>query len=195
MSDQIIFEGKAYYAMVHSPSKDKKQYKVTIGNLNKETKDTLKKNGIIIRTEGDEDKPRYTWGSTVTLSNKLKPRVVDAKKNPIPANVLIGNGSTVRVIGKPYTVNFTDAETGKDGKYTGLNLLALQILDLVKYERTNIGETEEGEVYENILDAFEEEDGFENTVPEVDLKAAAKKPKKVKKDSDNEFDFPDEEPF
>ena len=53
------------------------------------------------------------------------PRLVDAKKNPI--DVLVGNGSMVKVLYKEFEWTFA----GKSGR--SLDLQAVQVLDLIPY--------------------------------------------------------------
>lgn len=54
--------------------------------------------------------------------------VNDSQNNPIPSNILLGNGSKVRVVVNPWTFNVK----GKD--ITGHDLLEVQVLELVPYE-------------------------------------------------------------
>ena len=54
-----------------------------------------------------------------------KPNLVDADKNPL--GKIVGNGSKVRVMYKAYDWNFK----GKKGK--GMDLQAVQVIDLVEY--------------------------------------------------------------
>ena len=54
-----------------------------------------------------------------------QPQLVDGAKNPL--DKIVGNGSKVKVMYKPYEWNFK----GKKGM--GLDLQAVQVMDLVEY--------------------------------------------------------------
>ena len=58
--------------------------------------------------------------------SNAQPRLVDANKNPI--DVQVGNGSKVGVKYTEYSGE------GKFGKYQGLDLMAVQVVDLVEYD-------------------------------------------------------------
>ena len=72
-----------------------------------------------------------------------KPLVVDAKRNPLDADMAIGNGSTVKVAVEPYA--YVMASTKQVG--VTLRLKGVQVIDLVEYGNKGGG-------------MFEEEDGF-----------------------------------
>ena len=67
------------------------------------------------------------------------PRLVDSAKNPI--DVLVGNGSKVKVLYKPFDWKFA----GKSG--TSLDLQAVQVLDLVEYRSEDGAELLDGEEF------------------------------------------------
>jgi hypothetical protein len=75
-------------------------------------------------------------------SFKQPPVVVDAKRNPWPADQLIGNGSKVKIAFSPW------AWSGPSGKGMSLELEQVQVLDLVSYsnETENPFQEEEGYV-------------------------------------------------
>lgn len=66
-------------------------------------------------------------GETMTA-----PRVVDSQGNPIPASIIIGNGSKVRVYGSAYEYK---TPGGKSGVAGGLN--DLQVIELVEFSRVD----------------------------------------------------------
>lgn len=78
---------------------------------------------------------------TSRQQQKPAPIVVDAKKNPWPADKLIGNGSIVRVafVAWPWT--------GANGKGMSLELERVQVIELVSYEAPT-------------ADVFAEEEGY-----------------------------------
>ena len=99
--------------------------------------------------------PALTSPSTFSIGTGLKfkrkvskangdknqqPQLVDAEKNPL--NKIVGNGSKVKVMYKSYDWNYK----GKTGK--GLDLQAVQVLDLVEYtpkEDFGVEESSSGE--------------------------------------------------
>lgn len=82
---------------------------------------------------------------------KPAPRVVDSKKQPWPAEKLIGNGSTIRVAFTAWPWK------GAKGNGMSLELESIQVIDLVSYDAPS-------------SDPFQEEDGY--VVPQAELDAA-----------------------
>lgn len=72
-----------------------------------------------------------------------KPIVVDAKRNPMDIDTLIGNGSKIKVAFEPYP--YVMASTKQVG--VSLRLKGVQVIDLVEYANTG--------------SMFDEEEGFE----------------------------------
>tara|TARA_B100000768_G_scaffold128729_2_gene119350 strand:- start:1054 stop:1677 length:624 start_codon:yes stop_codon:yes gene_type:complete len=72
-----------------------------------------------------------------------QPAVLDAKKQPLPKDMLIGNGSKVKVAFEPIT--YIMQSTKKVG--VSLRLKAVQVIDLVEYGNS-------------ATSLFDEEDGF-----------------------------------
>lgn len=82
----------------------------------------------------------------------MAPAVYDSRKNPWPEGVLIGNGSKVKVA---FTVWGWEDKFGKKG--VSLSFEALQVLDLVPYERKDPADAfgvENGFVADTTADAF-----------------------------------------
>jgi hypothetical protein len=73
-----------------------------------------------------------------------EPAVVDASKKPLPKDVLIGNGSRVKVAFEPIT--YVMASTKKVG--VSLRLKAVQVIDLIEYgsKATSVFDEEDGYV-------------------------------------------------
>jgi hypothetical protein len=69
------------------------------------------------------------------------PRVVDAKRNPVPASTLVGNGSVANISYKTYEYNFKGT--------TGISsdLAGVQVLSLVEYEDKSAPDFEDAEGY------------------------------------------------
>lgn len=87
-----------------------------------------------LRDEGYTIKDREQ-GPTITINRKVNgprgtireaPRLVDAQKETL--NCLVGNGSKVRVLARPWEIN----RNGQDFK--GFELMAVQVVKLVSYE-------------------------------------------------------------
>jgi hypothetical protein len=72
-----------------------------------------------------------------------QPAVIDAKKQPLPKDMLIGNGSRVKVAFEP--IPYIMQSTKKVG--VSLRLKAVQVIDLVEYGNS-------------ATSVFDEEDGF-----------------------------------
>lgn len=110
-------------------------------------------NGLPWKTYLDEqgnetDLWKFTFrrGVETRRGNPVPPPVVqDAKGNPWPVDVLIGNGSVGKVAFKPYAWNHPEA-----GKGVSLQLEGVRVLHLVPYVPPNaaeaFGDAEEGYV-------------------------------------------------
>ena len=155
-NERLVLKGKAYYACVHTENKTNGGYNLELV-IDKATAKLLHEKGVTIkdRRTGKGCKvadPTDTRGLFVTLkSKKFAPAVVDSKLNPLPKSVLIGNGSDVKV---KTTIAHID---NKFGKFTVLNLNAVQVLNLVPYESKKLDglEEEEGFIAESVGDTNE----------------------------------------
>jgi hypothetical protein len=84
--------------------------------------------GVPIKQEKDEgDNPTGRYFSTFKTGEQYPPRVFDKYGKEIPKDVLIGNGSKVRV-------SFTPATYEGFGGGLTLYLSAVQVLELVEYK-------------------------------------------------------------
>jgi|TARA_B100001964_G_C14257524_1_gene613284 hypothetical protein len=119
-------EGTAYWSFLNKKNEMAGKYTLDVGQLNKDTIKELEKAGLNVRTkevkEGQPDR-----GHFITLKGKFPPRLVDSAMNPMNRDVIIGNGSQVRVSGEPYS------GTNKFGDYTVFSWKTVQIIDLVEY--------------------------------------------------------------
>jgi hypothetical protein len=119
-------EGKAYWASITRPNTTfDPVYQIDVAVDDITAKDFASR-GVTIK----EDER----GKVLKFKRKVErqdgtanpmPRLVDAKKNPI--DVLIGNGSIVKVLYKEFEWEFA----GKSGR--SLDLQAVQVLDLIPY--------------------------------------------------------------
>lgn len=87
------------------------------------------------------------------------PAVLDAKKQPIPKDMLIGNGSKVKVAFEP--IPYVMLSTKKVG--VSLRLKAVQVIDLVEYgnKATSVFDEEDGFVAPPVNEAVNDEAPFE----------------------------------
>lgn len=153
-SESFVVSGKVLYATVHQPRENKGKPKLPDKTypleysvlLIADAKNTaqLAKYGVEPKnTDAKRAKAgKEPLGNVFNFKTTLEPVVVDAKKNHIPKNVLIGNGSTANI--KGHTYSWT-SPAGEDG--VSLALEAIQITNLVPYSRVN-------------LDGFNEVEGF-----------------------------------
>jgi len=121
--------GKAYYTQLRQPNQLSGKYQMDL-SVDEDTTAKLKTIGVDVKNKDDGR------GNFVTLkanaenkdgTTRTGPRVLDADKNEIPEDVLIGNGSEVKVIANAYEWKFK----GKTGVGLGVNIV--QVLDLVPY--------------------------------------------------------------
>ncbi len=150
---KVIVEGIAMFPHIHRParpynSKDIPQYQLDLVVSDEEAKKVLDEGLKAAKTFIDEDtkKPKeykeypglkvfqfrrrteYKDKATGEMIKNSPLVVTDSQTNLIPSNILIGNGSKVRVMINPYQYEFE----GKKG--TTHTLLEVQVLELVPYE-------------------------------------------------------------
>jgi len=119
-------EGKAYWASVTRPNTTfDPVYQIDLA-VDDKTAEEFKGKGVSVK---QDDR-----GSIIKFKRKVAradgtknpmPRLVDSAKHPI--DVLVGNGSKVKVLYKPFDWTFAC----KSG--TSLDLQAVQVIDLVPY--------------------------------------------------------------
>ena len=119
-------EGKAYWASITRPNTTfDPVYQIDVAVDDITAKDFASR-GVTVK----EDER----GKVLKFKRKVErqdgtanpmPRLVDAKKNPI--DVLVGNGSQVKVLYKEFEWTFA----GKSGR--SLDLQAVQVIDLIPY--------------------------------------------------------------
>ncbi len=126
-----IVEGKAYWASITRPNeKFEPMWRVDLA-VDDATASEFQKEGFTIgeTTVNDETiKNIIKFKRKVSKANgdrNQQPQLVDAEKKPL--DKIVGNGSKVKVMYKSYDWNYK----GKTGK--GLDLQAVQVLDLVEY--------------------------------------------------------------
>lgn len=126
-----IVEGKAYWASITRPNeKFEPMWRLDLA-VDDATASEFQKEGISIGetvVDNETIKNVIKFKRKVSKANGDKnqpPQLVDAEKKPL--DKIVGNGSKVKVMYKSYDWNYK----GKTGK--GLDLQAVQVLDLVEY--------------------------------------------------------------
>jgi hypothetical protein len=119
-------EGKAYWASITRPNTTfEPVYQIDL-SISDDAADSFKKEGIAVKQDDRGNIVKFKRKVNRADGNKNpSPRLVDSARNPI--DTLIGNGSTVKVMYKPFEWKFA----GKSGK--SLDLQAVQVIDLVPY--------------------------------------------------------------
>ena len=119
-------QGKAYWASITSPNTTfDPVYQIDLA-IDDETAEQLSAKGINVKD--DERGKIVKFKRRVNRAdgtNNPSPKLVDSAKNPI--DVLVGNGSDVKVMYKEYDWNYA----GKTG--VGLDLQAVQVINLIPY--------------------------------------------------------------
>ena len=126
-----IVEGKAYWASVTRPNeKFEPMWRIDLA-VDDATASEFQKQGFQI---GETVVDNQTIKNIIKFKRKVskpngdknqQPQLVDAEKKPL--DKIVGNGSKVKVMYKSYDWNYK----GKTGK--GLDLQAVQVLDLIEY--------------------------------------------------------------
>src|SRR6056300_242395 len=142
-----IVEGKAYWASITRPNeKFEPMWRLDLA-VDDATASEFQKQGFSI---GETSVDNETIKNIIKFKRKVskangdknqQPQLVDAEKKPL--DKIVGNGSKVKVMYKSYDWNYK----GKTGK--GLDLQAVQVLDLVEYtpndEFKSEGKSSDGE--------------------------------------------------
>ena len=135
-----VVEGTAYWASIKTPNtKFEPVYTVNLV-VDEDTANDFASRGHKIK-QMDEG-PSLVIKRKVNGPNgmvRTAPRLLDAEKNEV--NYSVGNGSKVRV-------QFNEYEgENKYGPYTGLDLQAVQVIDLVEYRAEDGAELLDGEEF------------------------------------------------
>lgn len=128
-----ILSGLAQYTFIHAPDKGNPKHRIgpayKIDLMLNDAKQLKKAEslGLVIREKDDKHPHPF-----VTIKSKVKegrnpPLCIDSQKNPIPKNILIGNGSEVRVRFLPWSYG--------EGEVTAI-LQEIQVVKLVEYKPT-----------------------------------------------------------
>jgi len=159
------FTGIIDYARVHEPSfvnSKTGQYSLSLKLENKEQVnkflDLMKQHNVsesVFNPKTKKEQPRLKDNGDGTFSVALKRDavnsqnktatidVVDSKGNPIPKNILIGNGSTATVHGFVYQ--------GEDGGI--MRLSGIQVINLIPFTKSKFKSLSSGFVVSSTLDS------------------------------------------
>ena len=132
-----VLEGKAYWASVTTPNTTFEPVYTVDLVVDDEVANDFEARGFRIKDLSikDEQGTPTSVGRALTIKRKVNgangmvrnaPKLVDANKNPI--DVLVGNGSRVKVQFNEWEVE------NKFGTFKGLDFQAMQVLDLVSYK-------------------------------------------------------------
>ena len=123
----MVYEGTAYWASITTPNtRFEPKYSIDLV-VDNDTAQTLKKEGFNVKFDKEE-------GPTITIKRNVNgpngmvrkaPKLLDRNKNEM--DCLVGNGSKVKGQARPWEM----PRTGQD--FTGLELQAVQVIDLVQY--------------------------------------------------------------
>ena len=128
----MVISGKAYWASIATPNTTFDPdgiWTVDVGNLDKDSIDQLKNDGLTVKNKGDDR------GDFVTIKRKVRrkdgqmnrtPDLVDAKKRQM-TNTMIGNGSDINVLYSTYDWEF------KGRKGTSADLKSIQVTNLIPF--------------------------------------------------------------
>ena len=149
-----IIEGTAYWASLTRPNeKFEPMWRIDLAVDSKSAED-LKGQGISI---GETTIDEKVIPNIIKFKRKVKkangeknsqPQLVDADKKPF--DKIVGNGSKVKVMYKPYEWNF------KGRKGIGLDLQAVQVMDLVEYTPKEDFNVESGNTSNGSVDNIKE---------------------------------------
>lgn len=123
----MVYEGTAMWANITTPNtRFEPKYSIDLV-VDNDTAQSLKKEGYNVKFDKEE-------GPTITIKRNVNgpngmirkaPSLMDKDKNQL--DCLVGNGSKVRVQARPWEINRNGQQ------YKGLELQAVQVLNLVQY--------------------------------------------------------------
>ena len=139
-----LISGKAYWASITAPNTTYEPCWTIDVTLDEENYEKVIADGVPVKNKSDER------GNFVTIKRKLDgkhgpntaPELVDAQRQPM-FNTLIGNGSDVNVLYRPYDWNH-EKRSGRSA-----DLQKVQVVNLIVYEPKDSQEPEDFEVLES----------------------------------------------
>lgn len=157
--ENLIIEGRLFWASVHTPNSHSGKYQVDI-SVDDETASKLSTLGVSVKKESEHKDSSGVLGKNVGTENDRKTYVtakrsleakdgtvlqkatiIDSKKLPLGPETALGNGTLAKIKVNPYSWTFK----GKKG--TSLGFSVIQVLDLVEFKASG-------------LDGFEEVEGY-----------------------------------
>ena len=125
--------GNAYWASIINPNTKfdtNGVWSIDVCNLDERNKNTALEDNLVIKNKND------SRGNFITIKRKVRrkdgglniaPTVLNIDKKPL-TNIVIGNGSKVKVTYNPYNWKFA----GSSG--TSADLIAVQVIELITYD-------------------------------------------------------------
>jgi len=145
-----VLEGVAYYSCIHQPNLYAQKefgeapcFKVTLGLDSQEEVEKAESYGLVVKPANEKiPHPHVTLKTKIKPEKKpedVRPSVVDSAQQEVPDNMIIGNGSRIRVKFMTYWHKISP-------KYGAGNYMTkVQIISLVRYTPpgdTDMGKTE-----------------------------------------------------
>ena len=139
-----LISGKAYWASITAPNTTYEPCWTIDVTLDEENYKKVIADGVPVKNKSDERGNFVTIKRKVDGKNgpKLAPELVDAQRQPM-FNTLIGNGSDVNVLYRPYDWNH-EKRSGRSA-----DLQKVQVVNLIVYEPKDSQEPEDFEVLES----------------------------------------------
>ena len=158
-----VIKGTAFWCKHNTPSDMSGKYEMELGRLTaKQVKELQSYGAPIKKDDAEKDDPNYK-GRYIKLISKRKPRAKDAKGNPLPDDLDIGNGSKVKVQFNTYEWSYKK-KTGVSWGFQGL-----QLLELVEYSgggEDELLDEEDGFVLDD--DELEDDDDYDDDLEDDD---------------------------
>lgn len=98
VTDRVKFKATVMWAFLKKQKEGNEKYTVCFANLTDAAVDALEAIGIEVKRKAE----RPELGYFINCSSKLPIRALDQFENPLPDDVLVGNGSIATVIVTPY---------------------------------------------------------------------------------------------
>lgn len=120
--ESAIIRGKAFWTKLNRKDEFSEKYQMDVGNLAEKSKDVLISHGVHLKNKEDDR------GEFITARSKWIVPIMDTEKQLIDNDVLIGNGSDVKV---KVTFNKNHPFSEKHG--TSMYLTKVQVVNLVTF--------------------------------------------------------------
>lgn len=173
--EKFVISGKAFWINLSKPNELSKKYSLTL-SVDSTTKKLLESKGVTVKHDDKNSGMENDRGDYVVLEKVHTtkdgrvldpPMLIDGKKNPMPSNTAIGNGSMVNVETHVFETSFR----GKN--WVKLGLGTVQLKTLVVYEKERLSQfPEEDFVHDSSQDVKSEalfDAEIDGNMPDVDF--------------------------